>query len=102
MRPLILTAKKEDAQKKLPPALEAETMSGKYLCTIRADKTVIFNPGFEYSTDELKQIAGIEKNFFTIYNSILEKDKLIEILNEEKEEAIKRMVHTINPIISRQ
>lgn len=97
MTPLKLTAKPESTDR-TPPSLIVRTMSDKHLCTIKADGEVSFNPAFNYSTDELEHVLGIEKLFFTIYNSIVEKDKLIASLKEENKE----LKLNLNPVIERQ
>lgn len=102
MKPLKLTAREEDKEENLPPSILVNTMTNKYLCTIWADSKVTFNHEFEFTADELEQISGLEKHFFTIYNSILEKDKLIANLEAKNKTLMKELVFSINPINERQ
>ena len=102
MKPLILTAKEENTEERLPPSIVATTMQGKYFCTIQADGTISFNPEFEYTVDELDQVRLVEKLFFTVYNSLIEKEKTIDHLGAKNKALMKELMFSLNPIIERQ
>ena len=61
------------------------------MATIWGDATITFNPEIDYDVEEILVIMELQKNFFTIYNSIIEKDEEIALLKI-----------SLNPIISRQ
>ena len=61
------------------------------LAIIWGDATITFNSEIDYDVEESLVIMELQKNFFTIYNSIIEKDEEIALLKI-----------SLNPIISRQ
>lgn len=61
------------------------------MATIWGDATITFNSEIDYDVEEIEVIMQLQKNFFTIYNSIIEKD-----------EEISRLKISLNPIIERQ
>ena len=65
------------------------------MATIWGDATISFNPEIDYEVEEISVIMELQKNFFTIYNSIIEKDEEISRLKKE-------LNNITNPIISRQ
>ena len=65
------------------------------MATIWGDATITFNPEIDYEVEEISVIMELQKNFFTIYNSIIEKDEEISRLKKE-------LNYITNPIISRQ
>lgn len=97
MQPLKLTATQGST-----PSLIAHTLSGKYFCTIYADGNVTFDVERDYDTEDLKQIVQIQDQFFTIFNSLIEKDSEIEILKEKNKALMKELMLSLNPVNERQ
>lgn len=97
MQPLKLTATQEDT-----PSLKANTLNGKWFCRIYADGNVTFDVERDYDTEDLKQIVQIQDQFFTIYNSLIEKDSEIEILKEKNKALMKELMLSLNPVNERQ
>ena len=99
MQPVRLTANKQEPL--VPPSLVANT-NGKFFCTIYADGNVTFDVTRDYSKDELEAIIKIQDQFFTIYNSIIEKDTEIEFLKEKNKTLMRELMLSINPVNERQ
>lgn len=95
MQPLKLKAIKQDAENLIPPRIEIRNRAGKYLSTIWADDRISFNRELDFLVEEIEIFSRLSKDFFTLYNSIIEKDEEIEKLKME-------LNQIDNPIISRQ
>ena len=102
MKPIKLTAVQEDRERLIPPSLVAHTLNGIFFCTIYADNNVGFNVERDYSTEDLQQIVQIQDQFFTIFNSLIEKDSEIEVLKEKNKALIKELMLSLNPVNERQ
>lgn len=81
MKPLKLQAIKETVS--LCPSIKLTDFKNELVCTIWADKRV--TPAFpeDYTIQEFEYFLLVAKNFFTFYNSLIEKDTEIEELNKE-------------------
>lgn len=89
MQPFKLTALKQSDES--APSIRVYTRSNMTkLATIWGDETITFNPEIDYETDEVKAILELGKNFFTIWNAIIEKD-----------EEIRELKLKLNPVIQR-
>lgn len=97
MQPLKLTATQGST-----PSLMAYTLSGKFFGTIYADGNVTFDTERDYDTEDLKQIVQIQDQFFTIFNSLIEKDTEIESLKEKNKALMKELMLSLNPVNERQ
>ena len=102
MTPVKITAKEENKEDRLPPSIVIKSMSDKYLCTIWGDGSITFNPEKDYDAGDLERFIGIGKHFFTIYNSLIEKDSEIEVLKEKNKVLMRELMLTLNPVNERQ
>ena len=102
MTPLKLRAITADKEDNLPPSIEVNSMADKPLCTIWASGEVTFNCAIDYTIDELEQFVGLSKHFFSICNSLIERDKEIEVLKEKNKVLMTELMITLNPINERQ
>jgi hypothetical protein len=55
------------------------------LATLWGDGTITFNSEIDYDVEEVKAIYGLQEHFFTIWNSLIEKDEEIRELRKEIE-----------------
>lgn len=90
MAPFLLTATR--ATRESAPSVKIHTRNNKtLLATLGGEGTITFNPAIDYEPEEVKAICQLQEHFFTIYNSIIEKD-----------EEISKLELLINPAIQRQ
>lgn len=65
----------------IPPYIKACTISGKDICILSADGTVNFQKDTQILIEGLAQIVQLQEHFFTLYNSLIEKDEKIRELS---------------------
>ncbi len=86
MRPLKLQAFKETYS--LPPSLKLIDFKDESVCTVWADGRITPAIPEDYTIEEFKYFLLVAEQFFTFYNSLIEKDQEIARLS--------------NPILERQ
>lgn len=99
MAPFILTAIKATSES--APSIKVYTRNNKtLLATLGGEGTIAFNPAIDYEPEEVKAISQLQEHFFTLYNSIIEKDEEIRELKIEAERFKNPLNY--NPVIDRQ
>lgn len=99
MQPLKLTA--HNPEMLTAPYLEAR-VNEKFFCIIYADGVVKFDVERDYDKEELEEIIKVQDQFFTIFNSLIQKDEEIEALKEKNKALMKELMLTLNPVNERQ
>lgn len=90
MQPFRLTALQQSNDS--PPSIRVYSRSSMIkLATLWGDGTVAFNSDIDYEKEEVKAILELQEHFFTIWNAIIEKD-----------EEIRELKLSLNPVIQRQ
>ena len=101
MQPFKLTALRQSDES--APSIRVYTRSSmKKLATIWGDGTITFSPEIDYEIEEIKAIMELQEHFFTIYNSIIDKDEEIRELNAENKQLQLEVLANLNPVIERQ
>lgn len=95
MESLKLTAIRADDEKRIPNRIEVNNRYGKYLCTIWDDDRFSFNSEIDPYVAETEVFVQLAKHFYTLFNSLIEKDEEIARLKTE-------LNQFNNPAISRQ
>ena len=81
MNPFKLVAKEGKQNMNINPSIQVLTNSGNHqIATVWADGIISFERDVDYTTDEVSSITAIAKNFFSIYNTVVELQKEVELL----------------------
>lgn len=87
MTPFTLVAHKETED--TPPSISVYKRNSECkLATLFGDDTIVFNSYINYESDEIKCLSDFQTHFFTLFNSLIDKD-----------EEIRELKLSINPII---
>lgn len=81
MKPLKIEAIKKTVS--LPPSLKLTDFKNELVCTVWADGRITPALPEDYTIQEIEYFLLVAKNFFTFYNSLIEKDEEITELNKE-------------------